>query len=149
MSRQVVDCVTKLLMDIHKRSLQFSLLEFSYEEALLGLRKDLEGNFKSKKLVKKRQRICKKLVKKRKRDLMFSGFGSFHVGGYWHIKVFNGVGEAYATRREDTDILLPRKRHWVTRKWHKNNSTSLNDVTTGFSSVDGRVDCVTGDGSKG
>ncbi|KZV58759.1 acetyl-CoA carboxylase 2 [Dorcoceras hygrometricum] len=41
----------------------------------------------------------------------------------------------FATRREDANVSVPRMCHWMTRKWHKNHSPSLNDVTTAFSSV--------------
>ncbi|KZV23083.1 hypothetical protein F511_26155 [Dorcoceras hygrometricum] len=74
------------------------------EEAVFGLRKDLEGNFED----------FKKLVKKRKRDPVFSGFGSFHINGFVQTlqilayEVFNGVAEAFATRRENADVSVSR-----------------------------------------
>ncbi|KZV37111.1 hypothetical protein F511_12746 [Dorcoceras hygrometricum] len=49
-------------------------------------------------------------------------------------EVYNGVGEAFATRREDADVSLPRMCHWVTRKWHKNHAPSFSDVAAAFSS---------------
>ncbi|KZV41307.1 hypothetical protein F511_38698 [Dorcoceras hygrometricum] len=47
-------------------------------------------------------------------------------------EVYNGVGEDFATRREDADVSLPRMCHWVTRKWHKNHAPSHSDVAAAF-----------------
>ncbi|KZV17856.1 hypothetical protein F511_23202 [Dorcoceras hygrometricum] len=71
---------------------------------------------------------------------MFSKFGSFQHKWVCLViilayAVFNGVGEGFVTRREDSYVSLPRICHWVTRKWHKNHSPSLNDVTTSSISV--------------
>ncbi|KZV55601.1 hypothetical protein F511_25492 [Dorcoceras hygrometricum] len=49
-------------------------------------------------------------------------------------EVFDGVGESFAIRREDGDVSLPRMCHWVTKKWSKSHSPSLNDVTNALSS---------------
>ncbi|KZV57250.1 hypothetical protein F511_36694 [Dorcoceras hygrometricum] len=49
-------------------------------------------------------------------------------------EIYNGVAEAFATRREDADVSLPRMCHWVTRKWHKNHAPSHSDVVAAFSS---------------
>ncbi|KZV17995.1 hypothetical protein F511_21151 [Dorcoceras hygrometricum] len=100
----------------------------AYEEVLFGLRKDLRARFEE----------VTNLAKKRKRDPNFSGFGSLHLSGFVQplrilaYEVYNGVAEAFATRREDADVSLPRMCHWMTRKWHKNHAPSLSDVVAAF-----------------
>ncbi|KZV20414.1 hypothetical protein F511_30644 [Dorcoceras hygrometricum] len=102
----------------------------TYEEVLFGLRKDLRARFEE----------FTTLAKKRKRDPNFSGFGSLHLSGFVQplqilaYEIYNGVAEAFATRREDADVSLPRMCHWVTRKWHKNHAPSHSDVVAAFSS---------------
>ncbi|KZV27786.1 hypothetical protein F511_39482 [Dorcoceras hygrometricum] len=102
----------------------------AYEEVLFGLRKDLRARFEE----------FTTLAKKRKRDPKFSGFGSLHLSGFVQplqilaYEIYNGVAEAFATRREDADVSLPRMCHWVTRKWHKNHAPSHSDVVAAFSS---------------
>ncbi|KZV26755.1 hypothetical protein F511_33152 [Dorcoceras hygrometricum] len=102
----------------------------AYEEVLFGLRKDLRARFEE----------FTTLAKKRKRDPKFSGFGSLHLSGFVQplqilaYEIYNGVAEAFATRREDADVSLPRMCHWVTRKWHKNHAPSHSDVVATFSS---------------
>ncbi|KZV14504.1 hypothetical protein F511_42903 [Dorcoceras hygrometricum] len=101
----------------------------AYEEVLFGLRKDLRARFEE----------FTTLAKKRKRDPKFSGFGSLHLSGFVQplqilaYEIYNGVAEAFATRREDADVSLPRMYHWVTRKWHKNHAPSHSDVVAAFS----------------
>ncbi|KZV50946.1 sentrin-specific protease 1-like [Dorcoceras hygrometricum] len=103
---------------------KIKLARLAYEEVLFGLRKDLRARFEEVNI----------LAKKRKRDPNFSGFGSLHLSGFVQplqmlaYEVYNGVAEAFATRREDADVSLPQMCHWVTRKWHKNHASSLNDV---------------------
>ncbi|KZV35373.1 hypothetical protein F511_36327 [Dorcoceras hygrometricum] len=84
----------------------------AYEEVLFGFRKDLGAIFED----------VTNLAKKRKRDPKFSRFGSLHLSGFVQplqilaYEVYNGVGEAFANRREDAYVSLPRKCHWGMRK---------------------------------
>lgn len=83
----------------------------AFDEALFGLRKDLEEKFKS----------FKKLVKRRINDAEFSGYGSYHISGFIHplqifaYECFPSVAEVFATRRDDANVPLPRMCHWVIR----------------------------------
>ncbi|KZV33534.1 hypothetical protein F511_18097 [Dorcoceras hygrometricum] len=83
-----------------------------YEEALFGHRNYLGAKFEE----------FMNLVKQWKRDPKFNGFGSLNLSGFVQplqilaYEVYNGVAEAFATRREDADVSLSRMCHWVTRK---------------------------------
>ncbi|KZV19203.1 hypothetical protein F511_37036 [Dorcoceras hygrometricum] len=128
--KEVVDPHWMRLMDDMDSFNTYPWGRLAYEEVLFGLRKDLRARFEE----------VTNLAKKRKRDPNFSGFGSLHLSGFVQplqilgYEVYNGVAEAFATRREDADVSLPRMCHWVTRKWHKNHAPSLSDVVASFSS---------------
>ncbi|XP_073032676.1 uncharacterized protein [Primulina eburnea] len=106
----------------------------AFEEVVYGLREYLETKFRS----------YENLVARRSNDPDFSGFGSFHISGFVHplqilaYEYFPSIAQVFARPRKGPNVPIPRMCHWLTRKWSKNHSPSMDDVNKAFKNVNNK-----------